>query len=270
MAERRETYAYFWIEGFSCDPSQISATLQLEPHDFHRAGDLIKSRFERTAQRHYWPKSSWSYRSRLPLVEIFQDSHIVDILSVLEPRIAALLELQKTCETGINCVGYYWNSNPGFHLSAELIHRCAKLSLSIDFDLYNYPEEYEEAGTFCNCMVLPTPVLKGFECYQHDPIDAWIPVDEADVDFQLTLEIGPPDSEGADLYKVRVLTPQAISRNNLGKELSDKERRYMILSPYSWNAVIARVSEVLDVCVEDSYPDQTEPLKRHFEWEGVY
>lgn len=74
-------------------------------------------------------------------------------------------------------------------------------------------------------MVMPTPILKGVECSKHDPIDEWIPVDEADVDFHLTLEIGPPNSEGADLYMVRILTPEAISRNNLGQELADRQRK---------------------------------------------
>ncbi len=119
-------------------------------------------------------------------------------------------------------------------------------------------------------MVIPTPILKGVECSKHDPIDEWIPVDEADVDFHLTLEIGPPNSEGADLYMVRILTPEAISRNNLGKELADRQRKYMVVSPYSWDAVIARVSDVLEACVGDSYPTQTEPLRQHFEWEGDY
>lgn len=145
MGERRETYAYFWIEGFSTDPSEITALMSLEPHEIRREGELIQRRFEQTGQKHYWPRSGWKFRSRLPLDETFQDSHIAVILDAIEPRSAELLDLQKTCEMGINCVGYYWNSNPGFHLSADLIRRCARLGLGIDFDLYNFPEENEEA-----------------------------------------------------------------------------------------------------------------------------
>ena len=145
MGERRETYAYLWIEGFECDPSEITALIQLAPTETRKAGDLIQGRFERTGQRHYWPKSAWKLRSSLSEDTTFQDSHITNILDAIEPQAAVLRELQTTCETGINCVGYYWNSNPGFHLSANLIGRCARLGLSIDFDLYNYPEENEEA-----------------------------------------------------------------------------------------------------------------------------
>jgi hypothetical protein len=144
MGERRETYAYFWIEGFKCEPSEITALLQLEPSETRKAGDLIQRRFERAGERHYWPKSWWSFRSTLPIDEIYQAAHVENLLDSIEPRSAELLELKKTCEIGINCVGYYWNSNPGFHLSADLIRRCARLDLGIDFDLYNFAEENEE------------------------------------------------------------------------------------------------------------------------------
>ncbi|MFC7339676.1 DUF4279 domain-containing protein [Haloferula chungangensis] len=145
MGERRETYAYLWIEGFTCDPSEISLQMRLEPYETRNAGDLIQRRFDRTGQKHYWPKSCWKFRSRLPITETFQSSHIANILEAVEPHSEVLRTLQKSCEVGINCVGYYWNSNPGFHLSADLIGRCARLGISIDFDLYNYPEEDEEA-----------------------------------------------------------------------------------------------------------------------------
>ena len=145
MSERRETYAYLWIEGFQCDPSEITALMHLDPSETRKAGDLIQGRFERTGQKHYWPKSSWKFRSSLPLDETFQHSHIENILDVIELRSEVLRDLQVTCDTGINCVGYYWNTNPGFHLTVDLIRRCASLCLSVDFDLYNLPEENEDA-----------------------------------------------------------------------------------------------------------------------------
>jgi hypothetical protein len=145
MGERRETYAYLWIEGFQCDASEISAAMQLEPDETRREGDLIERRFDRTGQKHYWPKSSWSFRSSLPTDEISQASHIENLLDAIEPRSAEIMMLRESCEMGINCVGYYWGANPGFHLSEQLIQRCAALRLSIDFDLYNFEEENEEA-----------------------------------------------------------------------------------------------------------------------------
>lgn len=38
----------------------------------------------------------------------------------------------------------YYGSNPGLHLSAELIKRLATLDLSVDFDLYNYAEDKDD------------------------------------------------------------------------------------------------------------------------------
>lgn len=145
MSQRSETYAYLWIEGFLCDPSEITALMQLEPFETRKAGDLIQDRFERTGQKHFWPKNSWKFRSSLPLDGTFQQSHIQNILDIIELRSEVLRDLQMTCDIGINCVGYYWNANPGLHLSTDLIRRCASLNLSIDFDLYNFPEDNEDA-----------------------------------------------------------------------------------------------------------------------------
>ena len=41
---------------------------------------------------------------------------------------------------GVNCVADF-AGNPGFHLPADLISRCANLGLSLDFDLYWVEEE---------------------------------------------------------------------------------------------------------------------------------
>ena len=42
MTESHQTYAYLWIEGFECDPSDISELMQLDPDDTWRKGDLIQ------------------------------------------------------------------------------------------------------------------------------------------------------------------------------------------------------------------------------------
>ena len=48
----------------------------------------------------------------------------------------AIDKLKEKYEIGINCVGYYYDTNPGFHMSADLINSCSTLGISIDFDLY--------------------------------------------------------------------------------------------------------------------------------------
>jgi hypothetical protein len=130
--EEFDTYAYFWVEGFECSLDTISSVLNLQPTDFHLKGDVISEVNQRFRKR-----SSWKFQSSLPRSEPFQDSHLENLLTVLKDRKEAIAQLNKNYEVGINCVGYYTNVNPGFHMSADLIKSYAELGLSIDFDLYN-------------------------------------------------------------------------------------------------------------------------------------
>jgi hypothetical protein len=71
---------------------------------------------------------------------LLQD-HIEALLPLLEARASVVKLFAQRNAAGINCVGYYYGSNPGLHLSAPLITRLAALGLPVDFDLYNYAGE---------------------------------------------------------------------------------------------------------------------------------
>lgn len=64
------------------------------------------------------------------------DRHLEALAGLLEPLAAHIQTLNPQFEKGINCVGYYRGTHPGFHLSAGLISRLHALSLDVDFDLY--------------------------------------------------------------------------------------------------------------------------------------
>jgi hypothetical protein len=108
------------------------------------------------------------------------------------------------------------------------------------------------------------PQLKGFDCVDHNPIDEWTPESDADVFYSLCLQIGFPDSGGADLFYVDVMTPQAINNHNLGRQLS---QRRIIVNPYSWEAVIEAVRAILECCAGDDWSQQSALLAMHFSWE---
>jgi hypothetical protein len=80
---------------------------------------------------------------------------------------------------------------------------------------------------------MKTPQLKGFDCFDHDPIDEWSPESDSDVFFSLCLHIGPPDEAGADLFYVDVRTPQEANESNRGMRVS---QRRIVVNPYSWEA----------------------------------
>ena len=48
----------------------------------------------------------------------------------------AIKKLKEKYDVGINCVGYYNDTNPGFHMSEELIKSCATLGISIDLEIF--------------------------------------------------------------------------------------------------------------------------------------
>ena len=139
MTEICDTYAYFWVRGFECDPEEIGSALGLLPSRTVRKGDLISEKAEKRRA-----ESWWELHSTLPRTERFQDAHIANLLEKLMVVKSAVINLGKRYESGISCVGYYTDCNSGFHLSAELVKRCAELGLSLDFDLYNYSGEEQE------------------------------------------------------------------------------------------------------------------------------
>jgi hypothetical protein len=111
---------------------------------------------------------------------------------------------------------------------------------------------------------MKTPQLKGFDCFDHDPIAEWSPESESDVFFSLCLHIGPPDEAGADLFYVDVMTPQAGNESTRGTRVSE---RRIVVSPYSWEAVLESVRAILASCTGETWSEQSASLAKHFNWE---
>ena len=129
MKEKYETYAYFWIEGDELPHEEISQALGLEPTSYWNKGDPSIYVTQRN-------KAGWEFRSALSSDEIYIDAHLVAVVDALYGKSEVIANLKKKYELGINCVGYFANANPGFHLDQNLLQKCAKLDISIDFDLY--------------------------------------------------------------------------------------------------------------------------------------
>jgi hypothetical protein len=126
-----DTWAYFYVSEFKGEASEVTQKLELEPAKTWQKGDVW---FHQPRLR---PESNWQIHSPVNRSEIFLNVHIEALLDIIEPKIAKILELKEQgCNIGINCVGYYYDTHPGFQLSAELLTRLAALSLDVDFDLY--------------------------------------------------------------------------------------------------------------------------------------
>ena len=133
MIERTDVYAYFWVEATACSLEAITAQLQIKPTDVSVIGASRSDDFPK--------RNLWRLLSPIPRGDSFLQDHVDALLAILEKSASTLVDLGANCEIGISCVGYYFGSNPGLHLSASLIQRLAALRLSVDFDLYNYAGE---------------------------------------------------------------------------------------------------------------------------------
>jgi hypothetical protein len=136
LIQEYKTYAYFSVKGFDCDYTEITKVMGIEPSRAHNKG----SSHSKTPQIKR-KTSVWALYSSKPETEVFLDSHIESVLHLIEPKRERIKELASKYYVGIQCVGYYTNANPGFHMSAELIQRVAALGLWMDFDLYCSCEE---------------------------------------------------------------------------------------------------------------------------------
>ena len=133
MPDRSDVYAYFWVQGYVESHDEISACLHLKPTSTQSIGDIGS---------HGPPAkfNQWQLLSPVSRGEGLLQDYLESLLNLLEPNAAAIRELASRYAAGINCVGYYYGSNPGLHLSSTLLARLAALQVPVDFDLYNYSE----------------------------------------------------------------------------------------------------------------------------------
>ena len=133
-----ETYAYFYIDGFACEPEAITTHLGVTPSKTWRAGDPHPKR-----KNHFFERSGWQVESGLSRDTYDMAAPVSALVDVLLARFERFSSLPAHQAKGINCVGYYFSENPGFGLTPELAAKIAKLGLSVDFDLYNLRDSDE-------------------------------------------------------------------------------------------------------------------------------
>jgi hypothetical protein len=112
------------------------------------------------------------------------------------------------------------------------------------------------------------PELRGFDCYDHDPIEAWVP-DDDEVLYWLTLTIGEPGSVGADNFRVCVATPAGL-KSPLGQRFRPRgsgQVKAIVVQAYSWNAVLGAIDQRLDACEGHHWDEVNEKLRIQFDWE---
>jgi hypothetical protein len=123
-----EVYAYFAVIGEG-PHSEIGARLRLEPSRAWSAGDPRPG-------GGVYPATKWFLESGLDRTRPLEE-HVSALLPILESKAEAIRAMSPQYEIILQCVGYFENPSPGFHLDAPTIQRIAALGLAIDFDLYS-------------------------------------------------------------------------------------------------------------------------------------
>src|SRR4051812_7385543 len=77
-----ETYAYFYVQWFDCDPSVISDHLSLAPTHTWRRGDPRRNR-----KNHFYDVSGWQVESGLPRDTYDMSAPVAALIDLLLARI---------------------------------------------------------------------------------------------------------------------------------------------------------------------------------------
>jgi hypothetical protein len=143
VAARTRSNARLVVLSVERTPDEISARLGLTPDRWWLAGEFESHprdpRFHPSRPK---PFNGWELESRLP-EDASPDAHLVDLLDRIGDAADKLADL--IADPGIHSVrlwlGHFSdNENPGFSLSAELMHRLARLGTGLEVDVYVSPE----------------------------------------------------------------------------------------------------------------------------------
>lgn len=120
---------YFAAFGGWLTPDPVTAIVGRQPTNFQVKGERVgKSAILRK-------QSIWQIDSGLPQQADLEE-HLESLLAILEEHETGVRKLTSTVHAAIQCAAYWHTSQPGLHLSSELISRVAALGVSLDFDMY--------------------------------------------------------------------------------------------------------------------------------------
>lgn len=107
------------------------------------------------------------------------------------------------------------------------------------------------------------PVIHGFYCSDHDPIEKWIPSDITSIDFWMDIYLGPDNNPSGEYFSVHVM-----STKNIRNIRNFKNKKYILeIQEYSWGNIINKIDAILDNCNGNNWQEMTEKLRKYFYWE---
>jgi len=103
--------------------------------------------------------------------------------------------------------------------------------------------------------------LCSYDCPPKDPIENWIPDNDNDFFYELTLSIGVKGSQGCDLFYVNVIS------QNLKHKYEYQSQSIAVLPPYSFEKVLIEIKKIIESIDGATWQVCVNQLLEHFRWE---
>jgi len=109
--------------------------------------------------------------------------------------------------------------------------------------------------------------IKDYFASDIDDFWSWKPSDPQDVYFALSLNIGPEDEDGADIFEVVIATPLGlVGKARTGSNII-ADRAILIVASYDRKEVLEHLGSILSKCASESWVESSQKLQRYFHWE---
>ena len=108
---------------------------------------------------------------------------------------------------------------------------------------------------------MQVPVIHGFFCVDHDPIEEWQPEDPSDVDVRVDVYIGP-DENPSGMYFTAHITTSKILRTGMYKNYLGPE-----IEEYSWAGAKNWIESYVAGCAAYSWEQVIDNLRKRLYWE---
>jgi hypothetical protein len=132
MIELNKNIIEISFSDFDFDPQQLTDLIRITPNKTALKGDKITDKGLKLLRSNYW-----SYRETFITNELI-GNQITDFVNrIVVPRKEKFIEASRRCTSEFQIVQYYYaGSNPGCHLSREILSLISESGFEIDIDFY--------------------------------------------------------------------------------------------------------------------------------------
>jgi len=119
------------IRGFSCDHSEITRVVRIQPTRLWTRGEIVPRSIIAHKENH-WLFDAPGYR-----IETLQ-VQVVGLLDLIEPLADNFLKLPSDARTQIYCAVYDYERSVDLSFTADTVRRAARISAEINVDYINF------------------------------------------------------------------------------------------------------------------------------------